>query len=61
MKVNRDQFLEEGYVILRNVIPPELLDDVRSAYEKAVNRQRAVWTRERALDDPPGGVWETAA
>ena len=32
MQVNRDQFLEQGYVILRNVIPPALLDDVRAAY-----------------------------
>ena len=61
MQVNRDQFLEQGYVILRNVIPPALLDNVRAAYEKAVDRQRALWTRERTGSDPPGGIWETAA
>ena len=61
MQVNRDQFLEQGYVILRNVIPPALLDDVRAAYEKAVDRQRVLWTRERTGGDPPGGIWETAA
>lgn len=42
IQVNRNQFLEQGYVILRDVIPPELLDDVRAAYEKAVDRQRTL-------------------
>ena len=61
MRVNRDQFLEEGYVILRHVIPPEMLDAVRTACEKMVDRQRAIWAREREPDAPAGGVWETAA
>ena len=60
MQVNRDQFLEEGYLILRNVIPPEELEGLRASYEILVERQRAVWTRERGPDDPPGGVWETS-
>ena len=61
MRVNRDQFLEQGYVILRHCIPPEMLDAVRTACEKMVDRQRAIWASERAPDDPAGGVWETAA
>ena len=61
MRVNRDHFLEEGYVILRHCIPPEMLDAVRTAGEKMVDRQRAIWARERAPDAPAGGVWETAA
>ena len=61
MRVNRDQFIEEGYVILRHVIPPEMLDAVRTACEKMVDRQRAIWARERTPDAPAGGVWETAA
>lgn len=61
MQVNRDQFLAEGYLILRNVIPPKLLDAVRTACEKMVDRQREIWARERAPDDPPGGAWETSA
>ena len=61
MRVNRDQFLEEGYVILRHCIPPEMLDAVRTACEKMVDRQRTIWASERAPDDPAGGVWETAA
>lgn len=61
MRVNRDQFLEQGYVILRHCIPPEMLDAVRTACEKMVDRQRVIWSRERAPDAPAGGVWETAA
>ena len=59
MKVNRDQFLEEGYLIVRNVIPPDELDALRSSYERLVEQQRAIWAQQRKPDDPPGGVWET--
>ena len=61
MEINRDQFLEEGYVILRQVIPPHQLADLRRAYELLVERQKVIWARERGPDDPPGGVWETNA
>ena len=61
MEINRDQFLEEGYVILRQVIPPHQMADLRRAYELLVERQKAIWARERGPDDPPGGVWETNA
>ena len=61
MKINRDQFLEEGYMIVRQVIPPQKLADLRRAYELLVERQKSIWARERGPDDPPGGVWETSA
>lgn len=61
MKFSRDRFLEEGYVILRQVIPPEQLAELRRAYEVLVERQKVIWARERGPDDPPGGVWETHA
>lgn len=61
MKFSRDQFLEEGYVILRGVIPPRQLDGLRRAYELLVERQKEIWASERGPDDPPGGVWETHA
>ena len=59
MKVNRDQFLEDGYIILRNAIPPDQLDELRAAYEIMVERQKIIWARQRKPDDPPGGAWET--
>ena len=61
MKIDRDRFLEEGYVVLRNVIPVEELDALRASYEILVERQKSIWTQERKPDDPPGGVWETSA
>ena len=60
MKVNRDQFMEDGYLVLREVVPPEELDALRESYELMVSRQRDIWARERAPNDPPGGVWETS-
>ncbi len=61
MRVSRDQLIEDGYIILREVVPPDLLADLRASAEKMVQRQRAIWARERGPADPPGGVWETAA
>ena len=61
MKVDRTQFMEEGYLVFREVIPPEELDSLRESYELMVSRQRELWSRERAPNDPPGGVWETSA
>ena len=60
MQVNRDQFMEEGYLVLREVIPPEELDALRESYELMVSRQREIWARERAPHEPPGGVWESS-
>lgn len=59
MQINRDQFIEEGYIILPQVIPPDHLETLRAAYEIMVERQRAIWARERKPGDPPGGAWET--
>ena len=61
MNVNRQRFLEDGYLILRQVIPPDQLAGLRQSYEIMVDRQRAIWARDRGRDDPPGGVWETSA
>ena len=60
MQVNRTQFMEEGYLVFREVIPPEELDALRESYELMVSRQREIWARERSPQDPPGGVWETS-
>ena len=60
MKVNRDQFLEEGYLVVRNVIPPDELDALRRSYERLVEQQKTIWAHQRKPDDPPGGVWETS-
>lgn len=59
MNLNKDQFLEEGYLVLRNVIPPERLEELRRAYELMVERQKVIWAQNRGPGDPPGGAWET--
>ena len=59
MHVDIDRFMEHGYLKLRNVIPADHLDSLRASYGRVVDRQRAIWARERGPDDPPGGLWET--
>ncbi len=60
INASRDEFLEQGFIILRQVIPPDQLEALRRSHETLVERQRLVWTRERDPDDPPGGQWETS-
>ena len=42
MLIDPEQFLEDGYVILRNVIPPDRLDELRASFETLVDRQQAI-------------------
>ena len=60
MKVDRDRFMDEGYLILRDFLSPTRLESLRATYETILDRQKVIWARERGPDDPPGGVWETA-
>lgn len=61
MQLNREQFLQEGYLVLREVVPPERLASLRAESEQLVERRKVRWAAERGPDDPPGGVWETSA
>lgn len=58
-RIDRDRFLEEGYLVVREVVPPGDLEAVREAYERLVDVQRGIWAETRADGDPPGGMWET--
>ncbi len=60
MKVDREKFINDGFLIIRNCIPPEQLGQLRDSFEVLVERQKANWARDRAPDDPPGGAWETS-
>ena len=60
MKLNRDEFLETGYLVVKEAVPRDKLERVRQAYETLVDCQRENWKAECAENDPPGGVWETA-
>ena len=61
MKVDRDRFLEEGFLIVPDAVPPDRLEAVRAAYEIMVERQKRVWAQQRKPDEPPGGQWESSA
>ena len=61
MDLDRDRFLEEGFLILPQVVPPERLASLRAESELMVERQRAIWAQTREVGDPPGGAWETSA
>ena len=39
MKIDLDQFSGQGYLVLRQVIPPDHLDELRARYERLVDRQ----------------------
>ncbi len=58
MNVDRDQFMDQGYLIIRGLIPPEKLESMRAGCETILERQKANWARERGPDDPPGGEYE---
>ena len=55
---NQSLLRRDGYVIVRNVIPADRLDEVREACEGVLDRQREIWRQEAGPDDLPGGVWD---
>ena len=59
MQVSPEQFMEQGYLVLRDDLPPARLEQLRADFEALVGRQRRIWAQERGPDDPPGGDWET--
>ena len=61
MRINRDQFLEDGYLVLKQIIPSGQLEDLRISYEHLVETQKVIWSTERSPEAPYGGVWEAAA
>ena len=60
-RVDRDRFLEEGYLILRGMITPRGLEILRRSYEALVDRQRGIWTEEAASGEAPADVWQASA
>ncbi len=58
MNFEPGQLFEDGFLVLRGVIPPDWLGPLRDSFEHMVERQKGIWARERKPDDPPGGQWE---
>lgn len=59
MKVDRDRFMDQGYLVIRSLIPADRLEAMRASCETMLERQKVNWARERAQDAPPGGEYET--
>ena len=57
MHVDLQQFRDAGFLILRNVVPPERLDAMRLAIEWMVDREKARSAAARQPGDPLGGAW----
>ena len=61
MHVDLQQFRREGYLILRNVVPPERLGAMRLAIEWMVDQEKARSAAARQPGDPLGGAWYESA
>ena len=61
MKVDPQQLIDNGYIVLREVVPANQLEALRTSFETLVEKQKVIWTRERKPDEKPGGVWTTSA
>ena len=51
MQVNPQQLLDDGFIILRQVVPPEQLESLRASYETIVERQHRIWAGELDWDE----------
>ena len=53
MQVDRDRFMDQGFLILRDFIPRDKLESIRASCELMLERQKVIWARERKPGDPP--------
>lgn len=60
MRIDRDRFMDQGFLVVPEIIPADKLEAIRASCEKILERQKIVWARERRPGDPAGGQWETA-
>jgi hypothetical protein len=57
MKVDTDQFMRDGYLLLRNVVPADELADMRLTAELMVDAAKCNSQAARQEGDPQGGDW----
>ncbi len=57
MQVDLQKFRQDGYLILKNVVPPQQLDELRLSVELMVDREKAQSTANRQNGEPRGGAW----
>ncbi len=56
-----DELLENGYCILRECLPRQQLDSLRTHCEEMLARHRTWWADHREPGEPPGGERECDA
>jgi ectoine hydroxylase-related dioxygenase (phytanoyl-CoA dioxygenase family) len=59
-KVNRQSLLENGFLVIPDLLNPEQLARMRESVEQMVGRRKAMSAQNRKGDEPPGGAWATS-
>ena len=57
MEIDQSKYLEDGYVILRQAIPPDRLEALRLMAELMVDKCKVRSVANRTPDQPRGGAW----
>lgn len=58
--VDRDQFMRDGFLILRGFVLSDEVRQLRGTWETLLERQKEIWRSQRGPDDPPGGEWDSS-
>ena len=61
MQVEVEQFRADGYLIIKNAVPPERLQDLRLSVEMMVDGEKARALTNRKEGEPRGGSWYKSA
>lgn len=61
MDVDLKKFRRDGYLVLRNIVPPKQLHEIRLLVELMVDREKARSAAQRQDGEPPGGAWYQSA
>ena len=62
MKVNPQQLLQDGFIVLRQVIPPDRLDALRATFEVSRRSpESGMEARAQTRMTRPAEAWETSA
>ena len=59
-QVDPREFIDQGFVVVRNLIPPDQLDSLRAGFEMQFENQRLLEAARRKPDDPPASWWENS-
>src|SRR5438067_396663 len=59
-RIDREEFVEHGYVIVRNIIPRDQLDSLRAGFEMQFEEQRQIEAARRKPDEPAANWWENS-